>query len=85
MNTPEKSPLALTLPVIESNYIGQNMDCIIGMDVLCRCELYVDGPNETAVLIYKLGLLKQRVTAFAVMFLFSDSDNRVAATRRTLD
>jgi hypothetical protein len=40
----------LAVPVTEGDFKIQTIDCLVGMDVLQRCVLHVDGPKATAYL-----------------------------------
>jgi hypothetical protein len=48
----QPQPLALVLPVIESEFASQGFEILNGRDVLKKCDLRYDGPNNTFSLIY---------------------------------
>ena len=52
LGSPKVHALAMTLPVLRADLSKQTVQCLIGMDVLRKCILHIDGPKETADLIY---------------------------------
>jgi Aspartyl protease len=44
--------IALTMPVIETDFTGQNIRALIGRDILARCTMFYHGPSGLVTISY---------------------------------
>lgn len=44
--------MALTMPVIETDFTGQNFRALLGRDILARCTMFYHGPGGLVTISY---------------------------------
>jgi hypothetical protein len=49
---PQYHLMAMTIPVLETDFSAQTIQALIGRDLLARCMLFYNGPTGTIALAY---------------------------------